>query len=174
MVSERKTSTSTRRLLKIATQNQIRAVGGLEAAASFTRVGKTELGYYQSMSHQDRFIPIDVAADLAIASQSCELVAELNSLVGCLCVPASPGQRTALCANFQRLGDTCSSIFRDFPTLLAGRRPRRRDVERLDRDLGQIIQAAVDARSALRAISEDTNVSSLPCCAAENTDDSSA
>jgi hypothetical protein len=162
MASERPTSAKTRQYLKLATRNQVEASGGLEAAASWTRVGKTELGYCQSNAHPDRFMPIDVAADLMIGSGSCGLVCELTGVVGCECVP-SPRTSTSLCADFKAFGNYVSAVFRDFPALLASDRMDRRQIERLDRDLGLVIEAAMDARAALRSISEGASIGSLPC-----------
>lgn len=50
--------------LKRATAETIKGVGGLEAAASFCRVGKSTLGDNQSVNHEDSFIALDVIADL--------------------------------------------------------------------------------------------------------------
>lgn len=50
--------------LKRATQEMIKGVGGLEAAAGFCRVGKSVLGDNQSVSRAESFIAIDVVADL--------------------------------------------------------------------------------------------------------------
>lgn len=50
--------------LKLATQAMIKGVGGLEAAADYSRLGKSRLGECQSHNHQDSFAPIDVVATL--------------------------------------------------------------------------------------------------------------
>lgn len=50
--------------LKRATQETIRGVGGLEAAAGFCRVGKSVLSDAQSVNRADCFAAIDVVADL--------------------------------------------------------------------------------------------------------------
>lgn len=50
--------------LKRATSDMVKGVGGLEAAASFTRVGKSMLADYGSVNKADCFIPLDVIADL--------------------------------------------------------------------------------------------------------------
>ena len=50
--------------LKRATQDMIKGVGGLEAAAGFCRVGKTVLGDNQSINRAESFVAIDVVAAL--------------------------------------------------------------------------------------------------------------
>lgn len=49
---------------KFATQETIKGVGGLEASAGFTRVGKTVLGDAQNINCPERFLAIDVAVDI--------------------------------------------------------------------------------------------------------------
>jgi hypothetical protein len=49
--------------LKRETRALIKAAGGLEAAATLCRPGKTQLGNYQSFNADD-YMPIDVVADL--------------------------------------------------------------------------------------------------------------
>ena len=49
--------------LKRATHETIKGVGGLEAAASFCRLGKSVLGDNQSVNKPESFMAIDVVAD---------------------------------------------------------------------------------------------------------------
>ena len=50
--------------LKQATAEMIKGCGGLEASASFCRVGKSALGDNQSVNRPDSFVAIDVVQDL--------------------------------------------------------------------------------------------------------------
>jgi len=50
--------------LKRATAETIKGVGGLEAASTFCRVGKSALSDNQSVNHPESFVAIDVVADL--------------------------------------------------------------------------------------------------------------
>ncbi|AJP72283.1 phage regulatory CII family protein [Sphingomonas hengshuiensis] len=52
------------RHLKHRTRMLIEAVGGLDAAATYTRIGKSDLQRCYSFEHPDRFLAIDVAVDL--------------------------------------------------------------------------------------------------------------
>ncbi|WP_430636387.1 hypothetical protein [Sphingomonas hankookensis] len=58
------------RMLKERTGELLAAVGGLEAAASYCRVSKTQLGRYASLSpaDADTFAPIDVVRCLETAA----------------------------------------------------------------------------------------------------------
>ncbi|MBL4761261.1 MAG: hypothetical protein JKY93_01010 [Gammaproteobacteria bacterium] len=50
--------------LKMATRKLHKKSGGLESAASLTRVQHAQLGVYQNVNVTDQFAPIDVIADL--------------------------------------------------------------------------------------------------------------
>lgn len=50
--------------IKAATMRSIVASGGLEAAAMFVRVGKTQLANYYSPNETECFVPADVAMQL--------------------------------------------------------------------------------------------------------------
>lgn len=56
--------TPDRLALKRATSEMVKGVGGLEAGAAFTRIGKSMLADYGSLNKADCFVPIDVVADL--------------------------------------------------------------------------------------------------------------
>ena len=59
-----------RAALKTAVQVIVRQLGGLDAAATCCRVGRSNLGDYGSHAHPDRYIPADVILDLeAIAGE---------------------------------------------------------------------------------------------------------
>lgn len=55
--------------LKSAARQLIRQLGGVEAAADDTRVGKSALGRYYDQNSPD-FMPVDVALDLMLAARS--------------------------------------------------------------------------------------------------------
>lgn len=71
--------------IKTATQAAIRAVGGVDAAASFARVGRSQLSDYQNR-HSPSIVPVDVAVELDKCAQepiilSAMALAEGHSLV---------------------------------------------------------------------------------------------
>ena len=107
-------------------------------------------------------MPIDVVADLTIATGSCALLKELTNLNGCACVP-SPRNPVSLCADFKAFGEYVSAAFQDFPAVLNGEKLEGTRIARLDRDLELVIDAAMNARASLRTLSEGASPSSLPC-----------
>jgi len=56
--------------LKRATGEMILGVGGVEAAASFCRVGKSKLSENQGPQNEDSFVALDVVADLEPLARS--------------------------------------------------------------------------------------------------------
>lgn len=52
------------RNIKAATLRSVRAAGGVEAAAGFVRVGKTQLANYYNPNETECFVPVDVAMQL--------------------------------------------------------------------------------------------------------------
>lgn len=65
--------------LKIATRRLVEEVGGVEPAASLTRVGKTMLAsYYDPRS--GLYVPVDVVADLEARSKSMPVTTALAQL----------------------------------------------------------------------------------------------
>lgn len=67
--------------LKAFTRTLIEQAGGLEAAASRTRVGKTQLGEYAAPGEAP-FMPIDVVADLEADVGDAPVTRELARMVG--------------------------------------------------------------------------------------------
>jgi hypothetical protein len=135
--------------LKAATGRQIAAAGGLEAAARRTRVGKSELSTYQSVNHPDRFMPIDVVADLMGAGSPREILEALADLAGCVVVPldASPA---GLDQDIATVGEDVALVFRDYADLVDASPCTAAHVRRLDRDLALLCRAALRARSDLK------------------------
>lgn len=75
-----------REQLKQATRKLIHGLGGLEAAALHTSVGKSLLSEYQ-FSHAERTMPIGVVADLEVAAGDPVVTRTLARLAGCALVP---------------------------------------------------------------------------------------
>lgn len=138
------------RRLKLATRRQIAACGGLEAAAAGTRVGKSELGNYQSLHHPGRYIPIDIAADLTACSRALDIAEALAAVAGAGVVPVvdAPGELKGEIIEF---AEHAAATFRDYALVEQSSKPDRMLLERLDRDLQQVIRVAIQARENIKA-----------------------
>lgn len=137
------------RRLKLATRRQIAACGGLEAAAAGTRVGKSELGNYQSLHRPGRYIPIDIAADLTACSRALDIAEALAAIAGAGVVPvaAAPGELKGEIIEF---AEHAAATFRDYALLDRTARPGRELLERLDGDLQKVIRVAMQARENVK------------------------
>lgn len=74
-------------LLKAAARSLIKSCGGLEAAATITRVGVTILSDYGNVEKSECFMPIDVAMDLQRETRCASVTEALAALCGGAFVP---------------------------------------------------------------------------------------
>ena len=146
---DRRLSPASYHRLKDATRRQIKASGGLESAAAATRVGKTELGTYQTVNQISRFAPIDVIADLQADSGDTAVLEALAALLDCIVLPLRIEGGT-LHRDMAAFGQHAAEVFRDYATMRNHGTTTAQDVERLDRDLELVIHVAVQARATLR------------------------
>lgn len=85
-MSVRKLTDAAQMSLKAAQRRLIRAAGGLESAASVTRVNKTTLGYYGQIEHEQH-MAADVIGDLEADVGDPIVTRELARLAGYQLVP---------------------------------------------------------------------------------------
>ena len=78
------------RALKTAARLLVGAVGGLEAAASVCRVNKSVLAAAYDPHQPDRYLPIDVVADLELVAAEPVVTHVLARLAGQALVPIGP------------------------------------------------------------------------------------
>jgi hypothetical protein len=150
-------------LLKRATVEMIRGVGGLEAGAGFTRVGKSMLADYGSANKADCFAPIDVIADLEPLSRERtgwpHVTQALCRLMGGTFVAEPDVPATS--ADLLALSSQLSSEFNDaIGAVCAGLADNKwcsKDGERLDGELDQLLRVVVQMRAVARYTSEGTS-----------------
>lgn len=133
---------------KALARTLIDAVGGLDAAAAATRVGKSQLGNYQS-PHHEQFMPVDVVARLELLGGEPLITAELARRAGCRLVPVqaiSGGQLGALLAH---LGSEVGDMFATYATAWRDGRISRDEMAAIQRDLQSLIRAASNADAHL-------------------------
>lgn len=96
----RPTSEIERRALKTAARALITTVGGLEAAAVVTRLGKTQLALTYDPHAADRAMPVDVVADLERVAGEPLMTRLLAQMAGCMLLPieAAPGPEASAIA----------------------------------------------------------------------------
>jgi hypothetical protein len=136
------------RALKTATRRLITAVGGLEAAATVCRVNKSVLAAAYDPHQPDRFLPIDVVADLELVAAEPIVTAVLARLAGHALVPLATtgGQEAqALVAVFRGASD----VGAEFAGAMADGRLSRAERGAISDRLMTLQAAAMQAVAAL-------------------------
>jgi hypothetical protein len=146
--------------LKRATSEMVKGVGGLEAGAVFTRVGKSMLADYGSPNKADCFAPIDVIADLEPLARERtgwpHVTQALCKAMGGTFVPEPEAPATG--ADLLSLSSQLSSEFNDaIGAVCAGLADGKwcsRDGARLDGELDQLLRVVVQMRAVARFTTE--------------------
>ncbi|MCU6454333.1 hypothetical protein LPN01_09600 [Sphingomonas sp. A2-49] len=147
-------------LLKRATAEMIRGVGGLEAGAGFTRVGKSMLAEYGSPNKADCFAPIDVVADLEPLARERtgwpHVTQALCKAMGGTFVaePDVPATNADLLSMMSQLSSEFNDATRAVCGGLSDGKWCREDAARLERELDDVIRVAVHMRAVARSTSE--------------------
>ncbi len=143
-------------LLKRATVEMIRGVGGLEAGAEFTRVGKSMLADYGSLNKPDCFAAVDVIADLEPLSRERtgwpHVTQALCKLMGGTFVaePDAPATSADLLALSSKLSSEFNDAIGAVCAGLADNKWCSKDGERLDGELDQLLRVVVQMRAVAR------------------------
>ena len=144
------------RMLKIKFGELVGRIGGLEAAASFCRVGKSALARYASVVQADAecFAPVDVVRDLeALAGEpivTTTLCAMADGVfVAVANAPAGTGDLLGMMSTLSsEFNDTTRAICTGF----ADGKFCAVDAEKLERELDDTIRVAVNMRALARLI----------------------
>jgi hypothetical protein len=81
-----------RNSLKTHVRRLIALLGGIEAAATVTRVGRSRLAEYADVHAQDRHMPIDILLDLELAAGDPLVTAQLAAAQGYVINPLQFGE----------------------------------------------------------------------------------
>jgi hypothetical protein len=120
--------------LKLATGEMIKGLGGLEAAAGFCRVGKSVLHEAQSLNCPERFVAIDVIADLEPLAREREgwphVTRALCHQMGGVFVPVSAGMpsRADLIGSVGRLAKEAADVTQEICSALEDGKVEAREV----------------------------------------------
>lgn len=136
--------------LKTATQAAIRHLGGVEAAASCTRVGKTQISEYQNRNSA-HIAPIDVAVALDVFAQEPHILAAMAMIEGYALLPIAFGEGCAATA----MGDVAASASGTLTAALralADGRIDRSEAQDLSQRLSHLIRISTDALQKMQAL----------------------
>lgn len=143
-------------MLKIKFGELVGRIGGLEAAASFCRVGKSTLARYASIVQADAecFAPVDVVRDLeALAGEPIVTATLCGMAAGVfVTVPNTPAGTGDLLATMSALSGEFNDTTRVVCAGLADGKFCPVDAAKLERELDDVIRVAVGMRALARSI----------------------
>jgi hypothetical protein len=144
------------RMLKIKFGELVGKIGGLEAAASFCRVGKSTLARYASNVQSDAecFAPIDVVRDLEALAGEPVVTSTLCAMADgvFVAVPNTPAATGDLLAMMSALSGEFNDTTRVICAGLADDNFCAVDAAKLERELDDVIRVAVGMRALARSI----------------------
>jgi hypothetical protein len=144
------------RMLKIKFGELVGKIGGLEAAASFCRVGKSTLARYASNVQSDAecFAPIDVVRDLEALAGEPVVTSTLCAMADgvFVAVPNTPAATGDLLAMMSALSGEFNDTTRVICAGLADGNFCAVDAAKLERELDDVIRVAVGMRALARSI----------------------
>lgn len=144
------------RMLKIKFGELVGRIGGLEAAASFCRVGKSTLARYAStvQADADCFAPIDVVRDLEALAGEPIITTTLCAMADgvFVAVPSAPAGTGDLLTMMSALSGEFNDTTRVVCAGLADGKFCPVDAAKLERELDDVIRVAVSMRALARSI----------------------
>ncbi len=148
MTAPRASAIEDRNALKTAFKQVVVMLGGLEAAASCTRVAKSQLSEYGSVQADERHAPIDVVLDLERIAGEPLITAALARAQGCLLLPVELVGDNDIARALQLVATDAGRTLADAMRALSG---DMGEAERrtLQIDLGDLVRAANAALSII-------------------------
>lgn len=135
--------------IKTATQAVIRAVGGVDAAASFVRVGRSQLSDYQNR-HSPSVVPVDVAIEMDRCAQEPLILSAMATTAGYALLPIKLGEG-CVATSMERVAATAGQTMATTVRVLADGIVEPHEAADLSRDLAELIRVATVALQAVQA-----------------------
>ncbi len=147
----RKHSAATYNALKTAFKLLVQDLGGLEAAATVTRVQRSQLSDYSNINHAvPSFAPADIILDLETVAGTPHVTAALARSQGYELVPVEAHTDHELSVLMAHLGRDVSGVFATASEALADSVITEAEAHDLLRGLDQVCGAARAAMASLR------------------------
>lgn len=135
--------------LKTATKASIAACGGLDAAATITRVGKTALSEYQNRNSAS-VVPVDIAADLDLCAEQPLILAALAQMQGYQIIALKVGDGD-VAASMERVAASSGVTMATAVRVMADGIITPDEAHDLLRDVGELHRLCGHALQVLRA-----------------------
>lgn len=138
------------RSLKALFRVTVARCGGLDAAATCVRVGRSQLHNYCDM-HSDQFAPVDVLAELEAVAGEPLVTADLARRAGFILVPMAAEGDGLLAQDMAALGKEVGETFAAFAHAMANDGAvDAAEAERVERELADVVRVASAALANLR------------------------
>lgn len=140
--------------LKTLARALVESVGGLFAAESATRLGKSHLAECYDPA-KPSFLPVDVVADLERCAPAPLITRYLAEQAGCVLVPVMPAGPGRLPCRMADFGRECGETFAAYAQAMGDGHVDRAELERLRAELGDVLRvthaALAETQRALEA-----------------------
>lgn len=136
--------------LKTSWKLVVADLGGIEAAAACTRVGKSVIAEYGAIT-SERFVPIDVVADAEAIGGRAHVTAALARAIGCELVPVEARGSGDLAVVLSEIGRDAGRLFATAALALADGAVSPSEREDMIRELDALRRVAGEAQAVLRA-----------------------
>lgn len=138
------------RALKALFRVLLTRCGGLDAAATCVRVGRSQLANYTDM-HSDQFAPADVVAELEAVAGEPLVTAELARRAGCILLPVAGEGDGQLTQDMAALAKEVGETFAAYGHAMANDgQVDAVEAERVERELADVMRVAAQALNHLR------------------------
>lgn len=136
--------------LKAGTRLLTRDLGGIDAAAACSRVGRSLISDYANPA-SDRFIPVDVVIDAEAIAGTPHVTAAMARALGYELVPLLARPRGELGEALARISTGVGSLFATVASAFADGALSEQERDALARDLDAVARLAAEARCLLAA-----------------------
>ena len=135
--------------LKTATRLIIHDLGGIDAAAAASRVGRSQFSDY-TQPGSDRFIPVDVLLDVEALADAPHVTAALARTLGYELTPVMPRDRGQLGEALARLSLEVGELFATASRAFSDGRLTDEEREQMAKDIDDVVRVGNEARALLR------------------------
>lgn len=131
--------------VKTTTQMLVQSLGGVDAAAGVTRVGRSQLSDYGLLT-SDKFCPVDVLMDMEHVAATPVITSMLARIAGFSLVRILPARaKNELAALLARIGKDTGDLFATAAHALGHKTPTPVERRNLLRELEDLKRAAEEA-----------------------------
>lgn len=147
-MTDRQHSPAAYNAVKTAVKQLYHEIGGLDAMASCTRVGRSQLSEYGS-THSPLYMPVDVVMDAETIAGHPHVTATLARTQGYTLLRMVPREAGDIGVALAEVGRDTAALFADAATALSHGKPTTTEQARLVRDLDELLRVVTDARQVI-------------------------